>query len=121
MSLLGLVRHMTDVERHWFRRVLAAEAAAPLYYSDVNRDGEFDDVAAADVDGDMARFRDELDRCRSVAAQHQDLDVTGKGTRGGQPVAISLRWIYVHMIEEYARHNGHADFLRERIDGATGV
>jgi hypothetical protein len=43
------------------------------------------------------------------------------GTRGRPPVAISLRWIYVHMIEEYARHNGHADFLRERIDGVTGV
>ena len=121
MSLLGLVRHMTDVERNWFRRVLAAEAAEPLYYSDLNRDGEFDDVAAADVNGDLARFLDEIDHCRRVAAEHQDLDTMGKGHRGEPPLEFSLRWIYVHMIEEYARHNGHADFLRERIDGATGV
>ncbi len=121
LSLLGLVRHMTDVERSWFRRALAGEDAKRLYYSDDNKDGEFDDVEAADVAGDLARFRDELDACRRVAAEHPDLDALGKGTRGGQQVAISLRWIYVHMIEEYARHNGHADFLRECIDGDTGV
>jgi uncharacterized damage-inducible protein DinB len=119
LSLLGLVRHMTEVERNWFRRVLAAEDAKPLYYSDENRDGDFDDVEAADVAGDMARFRDELDRCRRVAAEHPDLDTIGNGTRGERQISVSLRWIYVHMIEEYARHNGHADFLRERIDGTT--
>ena len=81
------------MERNWFRRVLATEDAKPLYYSDENKDGDFDDVEAADVGGDMARFRDELDRCRCVAAEHADLDTT----------------------------TGHADFLRERIDGATGV
>jgi uncharacterized damage-inducible protein DinB len=121
MSLLGLVRHMTEVERSWFRRALAGEDAAPLYYSDDNEDGDFDDVDSADVPGDLARFRDELDTCRRVAADHPDLDTVGKGVRDGQLVPISLRWIYLHMIEEYARHNGHADFLRERIDGVTGV
>jgi uncharacterized damage-inducible protein DinB len=121
LSLLGLVRHMTEVERNWFRRVLAAEDATALYCSDENRDGDFDDVEAADVAGDMARFRDELDRCRRVAAQQSDLDTIGNGVRGGRQISVSLRWIYVHMIEEYARHNGHADFLRERIDGATGL
>jgi len=120
LSLLGLVRHLTEVERNWFRRTLAAEDVESVYCSDTNRDGDFDDVGTADVAGDMARFRAEVERCRDVAAHHPDLDVLGTGVRGGRRVSVSLRWIYVHMIEEYARHNGHADFLRERIDGVTG-
>ena len=118
LSLLGLVRHMTEVERGWFRRVLSGEDIKPLYCSDGNEDGDFDDVDTADVAGDMARFQAELEVCRRIAADHPDLDAIAKSTRRGRQV--SLRWIYVHMIEEYARHNGHADFLRERIDGATG-
>lgn len=116
LSLLGLVRHMTDVERAWFRRVLAGEDAPPLYWSEANRDGDFDDVDTADPAADVAAYRAEVQACRDVAARYPDLEATG--SRGGEPV--SLRWIYVHMIEEYARHNGHADLLRERIDGATG-
>ena len=104
LSLLGLVRHMTEVEKHWFRNVLCDEGVPPSYWSD----GNFDDVDSADVSADFAAFREELVSCRRIAAQHR---------RG---VDVSLRWIYVHMIEEYARHNGHADFLRERIDGVTG-
>jgi hypothetical protein len=118
LSLLGLVRHMTEVERNWFRRVLVAEDAKPLYYAPGNDDGDFDDVETADVAADLARFRDEVEMCRRIAAEHPDLDTIGKGARHGRE--FSLRWIYVHMIEEYARHNGHADFLRERIDGRTG-
>ncbi len=118
LSLLGLVRHMTEVERGWFRRVLVGEDVKPLYYSEDNEDGDFDDVDTADMAGDMGRFREEVDHCRRVAAEHPDLDTIAKRARRGRQV--SLRWIYVHMIEEYARHNGHADFLRERIDGATG-
>ena len=121
MSLLGLVRHMSDVERNWFRRALAGQDAKPLYYAADNPDGEFDDVEGADVASDLALFRDEVDRCRAVAAGYPDLDVIGKGFRDGHHQQFSLRWIYVHMIEEYARHNGHADLIRERIDGATGV
>jgi uncharacterized damage-inducible protein DinB len=120
LSLLGLVRHMTEVERNWFRRTLASEAVATVYGSDRD-DGDSADLLAADPAGDLQRFRDEVDRCRAVAAQHLDLDATAVGIRGGQSVQVSLRWIYVHMIEEYARHNGHADLLRERVDGATGV
>jgi Protein of unknown function (DUF664) len=118
LTLLGLVRHMTEVERSWFRRVLLDEPAAPLYYSDDNVDGDFDDVDSADPTADFARFREEVQACRTVAALHPDLDAEAKGRRHGS--VVSLRWIYVHMIEEYARHNGHADLLRERIDGATG-
>lgn len=88
-----------------------------MYYSDDNEDGDFDDVDRADVAADLAAYKAEVDRCRSVAAEH-GLDDIGRNKRHGQDV--SLRWIYVHMVEEYARHNGHADLLRERIDGVTG-
>ena len=115
MSLLGLVRHMADVERNWFRRVLSGEDAAGLFWSPDNADGEFNDVDTASVAEAFAAWDAECDNARSAAAGAA-LDATG--TRHGRQV--SLRWIYVHMIEEYARHNGHADFLRERIDGATG-
>lgn len=118
LSLLGLVRHMTEVEKHWFRNVLAGEAIPPVYWTDDNEDGDFDDVGSADVAHDFVEFRGMLDECRRVAAEHPDLEAIGKTQRRGKDV--SLRWIYVHMIEEYARHNGHADFLRERIDGVTG-
>jgi hypothetical protein len=119
LSLLGLVRHMTEVERSWFRRTLVADAAPPLYYSEANEDGDFDDVDEADVPADLEAFRLEVDTCRSIAARHPSLDTIGAGKRHDVH-DVSLRWIYVHMIEEYARHNGHADLLRERIDGAVG-
>jgi uncharacterized damage-inducible protein DinB len=115
ISLLGLVRHMAEVERNWFRRVLGQQDAPGIYYDDANPDGDFDDVGEADVGADCATYAAEVDAARTIAATH-DLDDTGLSH--GEPV--SLRWIYVHMIEEYARHNGHADFLRERIDGRTG-
>jgi len=119
LSLLGLVRHMTEVERNWFRRCLLDEDALPLYYSDDNEDGDFDDVDDADVSADFSTFRAEVETCRKIAARHVDLDAIGKRKRR-EVHDVSLRWIYVHMIEEYARHNGHADLLRERLDGVTG-
>jgi uncharacterized damage-inducible protein DinB len=116
MSLLGLVRHMADVERNWFRRALDGEDAPPIYFSADNEDGDFDDVDTADDAEAFATWRAECDHAREVAAARASLDDCG--SRRGQ--AVSLRWIYVHMIEEYARHNGHADLLRECIDGSTG-
>lgn len=118
LSLLGLVRHMSEVERSWFRRGLDAEDVPALYYSDDNEDGDFDDVDDADVQADFTAFRAEVERCRQVTKRYDDLDAVANRQRHGHDV--SLRWIYVHMIEEYARHNGHADFLRECIDGRTG-
>ena len=117
LSLLGLVRHMGEVERSWFRRVLGGEQAPPRYYSDENRDGDFDDVAAADVAEAFGYWRDECAHARERVAAAPSLDVTGTRRPGER---FSLRWIMVHMIEEYARHNGHADLIRERIDGVTG-
>ncbi len=119
LSLLGLVRHMAEVERSWFRRSLVGSDIAFLYCSEDNEDGDFDDVGSADVAADFANLRAEVATCREIAAAHGDLDAIAKRLRRGAH-EVSLRWIYVHMIEEYARHNGHADLLRERIDGVTG-
>jgi hypothetical protein len=121
LSLLGLVRHLTEVERNWFRRTLAAESVDAVYSDEGHGGGDFSGAGATDPAGDLQRFRDEVEHCRTVAARYPDLDATATGVRGGQQVDVSLRWIYVHMIEEYARHNGHADLLREAVDGATGV
>lgn len=115
LSPLGLVRHMADVERWWFRVVLDGQPDEPHYWGRPDADSDFDDVATADVDADLARWHEECEQARAIAAA-RDLDATGLDH--GEPV--SMRWVLVHMIEEYARHNGHADLLRERIDGVTG-
>jgi uncharacterized damage-inducible protein DinB len=118
LSLLGLVRHMAEVERSWFR-AFAGERTSPRYYSDDDRDGDFDN---AFPDDDTVRdafefWQAEIDRAREVVAA-TELGRTYVHPRTGS--TISLRWIMVHMIEEYARHCGHADLLREMIDGSTG-
>jgi uncharacterized damage-inducible protein DinB len=117
LSLLGLVRHMADVERSWFRVRLNHEKLEPLYSSDSDQDGEFDNVDSADVDEAFRSWRDECQRARDIAAR-LDLDAKGKVLETGR--VMSLRWTLVHMIDEYSRHNGHADLLRQRIDGAVG-
>jgi uncharacterized damage-inducible protein DinB len=118
MSLLGLVRHMADVERGWFRRTAAGLDAPPLFYSEQDLDGEFDNVDTADPDEAFAAWRAECEFAQTFTATAESLDVESKLVRPNGP--HSLRWILAHMLEEYARHNGHADLLRERIDGATG-
>jgi uncharacterized damage-inducible protein DinB len=119
MSLLGLVRHMTEVERAWFRRRFAAEPLDFLYCDvDDNPDGDFDDADAGGAEADLAAFTREIELARAAAAGH-GLEETFYHSH--RQVEMSLRWIYLHMIEEYARHNGHADLLRERIDGTTGT
>jgi hypothetical protein len=117
MSLLGIVRHMADVERSWFRRVLAGEDAPPVFWSKENQDGDFDDVDTADPDEAFAIWQAECERAREITAG-MELDHVVVHPRWGEE--LCLRWVLVHMIEEYARHNGHADLLRERIDGAVG-
>ena len=118
LTLLGLVRHMADVERGWFQRTLAGQDVPPIFYSAEYPDGDFDLTDRADVTSDFATYADAVAACRMAAAAEPDLEAVGAGLRQGREV--SLRWIYLHMIEEYARHNGHADLLRERIDGSTG-
>lgn len=118
MSLLGLVRHMGEVERNWFRRRFAHEDAPLRFCSQAEPDGDFDAVDTADVDASFAYWHEECERARQIEAAFTSLDDTGHHERLG--VEVSLRWVLTHMIEEYARHNGHADLLRERIDGVTG-
>jgi uncharacterized damage-inducible protein DinB len=119
LSLLGLLRHMTEVERAWFRRRIGREDAPPLYYTAERRDDDFDAVDDADPAAMFAAFNAEVERCRAIAAG-VTLDTVVPNTSNDGRDDFSVRWIYVHMIEEYARHNGHADLLRERIDGAKG-
>jgi uncharacterized damage-inducible protein DinB len=116
LSLHGLIRHMAEVERNWFRRALLEETDAPYIWCEVRSDDrELVPLDDADWDADLTAWQTECDASRAAAARF-DLDHTG--IRHGQPV--SLRWIYTHMIEEYARHNGHADLIRELVDGQVG-
>ncbi|WP_088284149.1 DinB family protein [Kineosporia sp. A_224] len=116
LSLLGLVRHMTDVERGWFRRVVDGEDVPALHRTDDDPDADLNDGVPERAAQDVAAFEAEVAVAREVAARH-GLDDVGRHRHHGM---VDLRWVYVHMIEEYARHNGHADLLRECIDGATG-
>jgi uncharacterized damage-inducible protein DinB len=116
LSLHGLVRHMAEVERNWFRRTLLREPVPPIWYDPAaDDDRELVPLDDADWDTDLAVWQAECDAARAAAASRA-LDDTGE--RRGE--AVSLRWIYVHMIEEYARHNGHADLIRELVDGRVG-
>ncbi|MET7683744.1 DinB family protein [Streptomyces sp. NPDC005423] len=119
LTLLGLVRHMADVERGWFRRVLAGDGQGPLYSGDADPDGEFHVTEADTWEAAYATWQGEIEAARRAAAGFA-LDDLSRGQHHSTDEPFSLRWIYTHMIEEYARHNGHADLLRERIDGATG-
>ena len=115
LSLLGLVRHLADVERSWFRRGVAGEDVPPIFYTEEEFDRDIDPPPDADAEADLEVFRAELEASRA-AVRDRGLDDTFDSRRG----PISVRWVYVHMIEEYARHNGHADLIRQAIDGATG-
>jgi hypothetical protein len=112
LSLLGLVRHLAEVERTWFRRRLAGEDA-PRRYGD--RDADFEGAVADPevVARAWADWRSEVAFAERFAAEAPNLDLVGRE-------GAVLREVLVHMIEEYARHNGHADLLRERIDGRVG-
>jgi len=120
MSLHGLVRHLADVERNWFRRVLRRQPGTPaLFLTEAAADADWAPLEDADWAADLAAWQDECTAARREAAAH-GLDEVFTGPRGGRLVECSLRWIYNHMIEEYAQHNGHADLIRELIDGAVG-
>jgi uncharacterized damage-inducible protein DinB len=117
LSLHGLVRHMAEVERQWFQRVLLrTPELGSIWYDDEIDDSELVPLDDADWEADLARWNAECAASRAAAAE-RGLDDTG-----GRPGwTVSLRWIYTHMIEEYARHNGHADIIRELIDGSVGA
>ncbi len=118
MSLLGLIRHMAEVEREWFRRRFASNQVPKRYQTEADPDGDFDGAVADDevVAEAWAAWRDEMDFTDQFV-RDTDLEFVGHDNAGDP---VSLRELLVHMIEEYARHNGHADLLRERIDGRVG-
>jgi uncharacterized damage-inducible protein DinB len=113
LSLLGLIRHMTKVERTWFRIRFAGEPVGNPFGENWNADFEEPDPTRAAAD--YARLTEEF-KLADAAVANASLDDTFD--LKGEP--MSLRMLYLHMIEEYARHNGHADLLREQIDSATG-
>ncbi len=118
LSLLGLVRHMTEVERAWFRYRFGGQTGlTALYFSEQYPDGDFDFAVADDAEADFHAFVTECAAADEAAHGHS-LDQTFVHSGTGE--LLDLRWIYIHMIEEYARHNGHADLIRELIDGVTG-
>ena len=117
MSLLGLMRHLTEVERNWFARHLMGADVPPLYYSDASPDGDFDDLASASVSAVRSAYQAAVARSEEVYDSFARPDELSRGTTG-RPRTV--RWVMMHVVEEYARHNGHADLLREAIDGARG-
>jgi len=118
LSLHGLARHLAGVERWWFRIQFAGEDVPMLYYSDDDPDQDFDSLEG-DIEEAFDVWRAECQRSREIVAAAASLDETGTRRSTGEP--FSLRWLMVRLIAEYARHDGHADLLRERIDGATGM
>ncbi|RSM48945.1 hypothetical protein DMB66_45610 [Actinoplanes sp. ATCC 53533] len=125
MSLLGLVRHLAEVERATFRVLMSGQDVPRLYCSDTDRDGDFDGAVADPrvVAEAWDAWRAEVDFATRFVAEAPGLDITGDdplnehGSGGG---LMSLRDVLVGMVHEYARHLGHADLLRERIDGRIG-
>jgi hypothetical protein len=117
LSLLGIVRHMAEVEAWWFRSNLTGVHAHGFYGPDDNLEGDFEDLDTGPAEEVFARYAEEC-RLADEAAAGLPLETTFRSI--GRGSELDLRWLYLHMIEEYARHNGHADLLRERIDGTTG-
>ena len=118
LSLLGIVRHMAEVERGWFDKVAGTPRPA-IYFTDAEPDLDFDG-AVADADVVRRAFADwqaEIENARAVAGR-TPLESTFVHPR--DKITMTHQWVLMHMLEEYARHNGHADLLREAIDGATG-
>ena len=117
-SLLGLVKHLTEVEHGWFVRTFARLDEPHLYSTDADLDADM--VAAPDESADelVAAYLRACARSRDITAAAASLDDAVPHGRLGQ---VNLRWILTHMVEETARHNGHADILREQIDGAAGL
>jgi hypothetical protein len=114
LSLLGLVRHMAKVERRWFRERVAGEELEPMYDPALGVDADFEDLDASRAQEDYERLVEES-RLAVEALAKATYDDTVVSRHG----PMSVRAVVVHMIEEYAQHNGHADLLRERVDGRT--
>ncbi|WP_329587859.1 DinB family protein [Streptomyces sp. NBC_01005] len=117
LTLLGLVRHLAEIERWWFRRSFTGEPIGDVFTAPGDGDEGLEGADAAHAERDFAAYRAEVAACEAAVAW-RGLDETFVSATRGR--TVSLRWVFLVMIQEYARHNGHADLLRERTDGATG-
>jgi uncharacterized damage-inducible protein DinB len=118
MSLLGMVRHMTFVEQVWFDVRFAGNEVVEYYRRPDDREVEWTELDSATLDEVVANFQRACETSDELARGHELEELVKERGADGEPV--DLRWIYLHMIEEYARHCGHADILRELVDGTTG-
>jgi uncharacterized damage-inducible protein DinB len=116
-SVAGILKHLVNVERWWFRHNLAGESDVPFDWTDDELDLEFEMGPGDSLDTLLAAYAVACEESRAVAAGHSLDDQAVRAWHGGR--RPSLRWIYVHMIEELARHNGHLDIYRELLDGQT--
>ena len=116
LSLLGLVRHMSDTERGWIRQAYRGEPVPDLYYRSDAPDADIEEADPAGAEEDFERYRAE---CEAVDAALTGANLDDTYTYGEK--TFSLRWTWQHLVEEYARHNGHADLLRQSLDGSTGL
>ena len=116
LTLLGIVRHLARVERFWWRVVATQTVDGPLYESDADPDADFNGGDASTAEADLATLRTEIEAARAAVAD-MSLDQEFPSNDAGP---MSLRWVYLHMIQEYARHNGQVDILRENVDGLVG-
>jgi hypothetical protein len=114
LSLLGLVRHLTEMEYYYLVHAIAGGGTAPIYCTDEDEDADILGLTVDMAKPSLDRWRDE---CRNADARLATVDELGARLPGN---GFSTRWNLIKIIQEYARHNGHADLLRERIDGATG-
>ncbi|MGW5867618.1 DinB family protein [Streptomyces sp. NPDC055239] len=119
LSLMGLVRHLSENERYWFRVIASGENLSEIYCTEEEPERDFNPAEEDTWAEAEATWQAEIAAAREATARFglDDLSV-GKSLHRGKH--FNLRWIYTHMIEEYARHNGHADIVRELVDGATG-
>ena len=118
LSLLGLVRHLAEVDRIWFRWRFLNDPVEPLYWTAEHPDADLDLVDPARAEQDFATFHREVATIKGLVADRSLDEVVTFGRVEQQQT--DLRYVYLHMIEEYAQHNGHADLIRELIDGVTG-
>jgi uncharacterized damage-inducible protein DinB len=117
LTLLGLLQHMTAVERYWFEECAEGRAVEPIYSSDTFRNGDFEALDTFPVKEVAERYHAACASSRGIAAAHSFEEVV-ESEAYGHP--LSIRFIAVHMVDEYARHCGHADLLREAVDGVVG-
>jgi uncharacterized damage-inducible protein DinB len=118
LSLLGLVRHLAEVERAWFRRVIDGQDVPLVWGQGWDFQAAYDPSGSTGAEAFEA-WRNEVEQARRIEAAADSLDVTGTDPR--HDTVFSLRRVMLHVLQEYARHNGHADLIRERIDGVTGI